>query len=38
MRTGFFDSPAGERIIREDMGRFIGLTWGYDVAEYAQKR
>jgi uncharacterized protein (TIGR02118 family) len=38
MRTGFFDSPEGERIIREDMARFIGLTWGYDVAEYVQKR
>jgi len=37
MRTGFFDSPEGERIIREDMTRFIGLTWGYDVAEYVQK-
>jgi uncharacterized protein (TIGR02118 family) len=37
MRTGFFDSPEGERIIREDMPRFIGLTWGYDVAEYVQK-
>ena len=34
MRTQFFDSPEGERIIREDMGRFIGHTWGYDVAEY----
>lgn len=38
MRTAFFDSPQGERIIREDMTRFIGLTWGYDVAEYVQKR
>lgn len=37
MRTGFFDSPDGERVIREDMPRFIGLTWGYDVAEYVQK-
>ena len=37
MRTRFFDSPDGERIIREDMPRFIGLTWGYDVAEYVQK-
>jgi uncharacterized protein (TIGR02118 family) len=38
MRTQFFDSPDGERIIREDMPRFIGQTWGYDVAEYAQRR
>ena len=37
MHDGFFDSPEGERVIREDMGRFIGLTWGYDVAEYVQK-
>jgi uncharacterized protein (TIGR02118 family) len=37
MRTGFFDSPDGERIIREDMTRFIGLTWGYDVAEYVAR-
>jgi uncharacterized protein (TIGR02118 family) len=37
MRTGFFDSPEGERVIREDMGRFIGLTWGYDVAEHVQR-
>jgi len=36
MRTQFFDSPDGERIIREDMPRFIGRTWGYDVAEYVQ--
>ncbi len=37
MRTQFFDSPEGERIIREDMTRFIGRTWGYDVAEYVQR-
>jgi uncharacterized protein (TIGR02118 family) len=37
MRSGFFDGPDGERIIREDMGRFIGLTWGYDVAEWVQR-
>jgi uncharacterized protein (TIGR02118 family) len=36
MRVQFFDSPEGERIIREDMRRFIGGTWGYDVAEYVQ--
>lgn len=34
MQTRFFDSPEGERIIREDMKRFIGQTWGYDVAEH----
>lgn len=37
MQTGFSDSPDGERIIREDMRRFIGTTWGYDVAEYVQR-
>ena len=37
MRTRFFDSPEGERAIREDMPRFIGRTWGYDVAEYVQR-
>jgi uncharacterized protein (TIGR02118 family) len=35
MRMGFFDSPEGERIIREDMTRFIGLV-GYDVAEWCR--
>jgi uncharacterized protein (TIGR02118 family) len=38
MRTRFFDSADGERVIREDMRRFIGATWGYDVAEYVQRR
>ena len=37
MRTRFFDSPDGERIIREDMTRFIGHTCGYDVAEWVQR-
>jgi uncharacterized protein (TIGR02118 family) len=37
LRTGFFDSPAGERAIRDDMARFIGATHGYDVAEYVQR-
>ena len=37
-RNAMFDSPEGERIVREDMGRFMGTTWAYDVAEYAQKR
>jgi uncharacterized protein (TIGR02118 family) len=33
----FFDSAEGERVIREDMRRFIGRTWGYDVAEYVER-
>jgi uncharacterized protein (TIGR02118 family) len=37
MRAQFFDSPAGEQTIREDMARFIGHTWGYDVAEYVER-
>ena len=37
MRTRFFDSSDGERIIRGDMARFIGRTWGYDVVEYVQR-
>jgi uncharacterized protein (TIGR02118 family) len=37
MRTRFFDSADGERIIREDMTRFIGRTWGYDVAEHVER-
>ena len=37
-REAMFDSPDGERIIREDMSRFIGTTTAYDVAEYVQKR
>ena len=32
-----FASPAGERIIREDIGRFIGHTFAYIVAEYVQR-
>ena len=37
-RNAMFDSSEGERIIREDMRRFIGTTTAYDVAEYVQKR
>lgn len=36
-RTGLFDSPEGERIVREDIARFIGTTAPYRVAEYVQK-
>ncbi len=36
-RDGMFDSPAGERAIREDMARFIGRSAAYRVAEYVQK-
>ena len=32
-----FDSPAGERAIREDIAGFIGRTGAYRVAEYVQK-
>ena len=34
---GLFDSPEGERIVRDDIGRFIGRAVGYPVAEYVQK-
>lgn len=34
LRTRFFDSVDGEGVIREDMARFIGCAWGYDVVEY----
>jgi len=36
-RDGMFDSPEGERIIREDMARFIGDTGAYRVAEHVEK-
>jgi uncharacterized protein (TIGR02118 family) len=36
-RSGLFDSPEGERIVREDIARFIGTTGPYRVAEYVQK-
>ena len=32
-----FGSPAGERLIRDDIARFIGHTFPYSVAEYVQK-
>ncbi len=35
---GLFASADGERIIREDMARFIGWTAGYRVAEWVQRR
>jgi uncharacterized protein (TIGR02118 family) len=37
LRTGMFDSPEGERVIRADMARFIGRSAAYGVAEYRQK-
>ncbi len=36
-RAALFDSPEGERRVREDVGRFIGRTWAYEVAEWIQK-
>lgn len=33
-----WDSPEGERIVREDIARFIGWTAPYRVAEYVAKR
>lgn len=38
LRSGMFDSPAGERAIRDDIARFIGATAAYRVAEYVQKQ
>lgn len=38
LRTGIFDSPAGEAAIREDVARFIGFTAAYRVVEYVQRR
>ncbi len=35
--SGLFDSPQGERAIRDDMARFIGHTAAYFVAEHVQK-
>jgi uncharacterized protein (TIGR02118 family) len=37
LATGLFDSADGERIIRDDIARFIGRTAAYRVAEYVQK-
>jgi len=36
-REGLFDGPEGERIIREDIARFIGRTAAYRVAEFIQQ-
>jgi uncharacterized protein (TIGR02118 family) len=38
LRSGMFDSPEGERVVREDIARFIGATAAYRVGEYVQKR
>lgn len=38
LASGMFDSPDGERTVREDMARFIGRTGAYRVAEWVQKR
>jgi len=37
IRDGLFGSPEGERIVREDITRFIGRTMAYRVAEYVEK-
>jgi uncharacterized protein (TIGR02118 family) len=37
LATGMFDSPDGERVIREDVARFIGHTGAYVVAEHPQR-
>ncbi|MBI1814575.1 MAG: EthD family reductase [Deltaproteobacteria bacterium] len=37
LKTGMFDSAEGERIIRDDITRFIGRTAAYRVAEYVEK-
>ena len=37
LTAGMFDSPEGERIIRDDIARFIGRTAAYHVAEYPQR-
>jgi uncharacterized protein (TIGR02118 family) len=33
-----WDSPEGERLVRDDIARFIGWTAPYRVAEYVEKR
>jgi uncharacterized protein (TIGR02118 family) len=35
--SGLFDSPEGERRVRDDIARFIGHAGAYRVAEYVQK-
>jgi uncharacterized protein (TIGR02118 family) len=37
LASGMFDSAEGERVIREDIVRFIGRTAAYRVAEYPQR-
>lgn len=37
MRSGMFDSPQGEGVIRQDITRFIGHTTAYIAAEYVQR-
>lgn len=37
MAREIFDSPEGERVIREDMARFIGHTGAYICEEWVQK-
>jgi uncharacterized protein (TIGR02118 family) len=37
LRTGMFDSPDGERIIRDDIARFIGRSAAYRVTEYRER-
>jgi uncharacterized protein (TIGR02118 family) len=37
LRGSRFDSAEGERLIRDDIARFIGRTAAYRVAEYQQK-
>lgn len=38
LRERMWDSPEGERIVRDDIARFIGWTAPYRVAEYVAKR
>jgi len=38
LRARLFDSPEGERVIRDDIARFIGATAAYRAREYVQKR
>lgn len=37
MAKGLFDSPAGEKVIRADMQRFIGQTGAYIVGEFVER-
>ncbi len=37
LADGMFDSPAGERAIRDDIARFIGRTMAYRVAEWVPR-